>query len=103
MYCIIRRGLLGVLGVNSGTLHLILLPPVRKFGRTRFLSSFPTPRPAPFILPAFSALLPRPAPLAPLLPLPPLRPLPSPSHFCIRSALSHSVTVLVSGKPRRAA
>ena len=40
----------GELGLNSGPLHLILLPAVRKFGTTRF---------PPFILPAFSALPPR--------------------------------------------
>ena len=51
MYCIIRRGLLGVLGVNSGTLHLLLLPPVRKFGQTAFCVHFPPPaRPPLFYL-----------------------------------------------------
>ena len=77
------------MGVRSGTLHLILLPAVRKFGRTRFLGSFP-----PFILPPtspprlfllfFGFFCCTPAWPPPPPPLPP-----SVSHFCIRSALSH--------------
>ena len=67
----------GVLGVNSGTLPLILLPANRKFGTTRLLPSFPTP--------IFYLLFPRPAPW------PPHHPCPPPSHpLC-------SFTLLVSG------
>ena len=67
---------------------------VRKFGRTRFLRSFPTPpaRP-PLVLPAFFTLPPR------------LAPLPPTSAACalLFQNVSYFVTVLVSGKPSRAA
>ena len=92
----------GVLGVSSGTLHLILLPAVRKFGTTRFFAFYLLFRPSPLtprpFLAVWSSCPPPPAPhLFSALPLP---------HFCICSALSRyrsksmsSVTVLVSAKP----
>ena len=119
----------GILGVSSGTLHLIIFCSAKVWKHPFFGVHFPPPRPAPlffgpppppppppltapficFFLRFFAAIFfvgpPPPCPTPPL-PAPPAPLSPTSASallFHITEARMSSVTVLVSGKPRRAA